>query len=400
MAPSDWPATRLGDVAEIAIGGTPSRSRPEFWAKSPEPEGHPWASIADLSVRKVTQTKERITDLGVRHSNVKPVEPGTVLMSFKLTIGRTAFAGVHLYTNEAIAAFRPRPQLDPEFLYHALPLAALSGDADVAIKGMTLNKAKLVDLPLRLPPLAEQRKIAAILSSVDETIEKTEAVIAQLDVVKKAMLEELLTRGIPGRHSRFKQTEIGEVPAEWEVAILGEACEFLDGQRVPIKASDRASMQGDVPYYGASGVVDWVNAHLFDEPLVLLSEDGANILTRSSPVAFKIAGRSWVNNHAHVLRPLPDWDHDFLVEYLQSIDYADYSTGTAQPKLNKQVCLGIEVPKPSASEQREIGSIVRALDERLAAERVGLRAASDLKASLSFALLTGELRIHVQAGGM
>jgi type I restriction enzyme S subunit len=80
-----------------------------------------------------------------------------------------------------------------------------------------------------LPSLPEQRKIAAILSSVDETIEKTEAVIERLQVVKKAMMQELLTRGLPGRHTRFKKTEIGEIPEEWDVVELGESGEWLSG---------------------------------------------------------------------------------------------------------------------------------------------------------------------------
>lgn len=389
MAPEAWISAHLGAVATITMGqAPPSTDVAESGDGLPFIQGNAEFGFRHPSPKKICRVP------------LKVAEVGDVLVSVRAPVGALNVADRRLAIGRGLAAIRLHG-IDGDFGWHAI--AAASVQLQRVAQGSTfeaVNRDNLAAMVLPLPPLAEQRKIAAILSSVDETIEKTEAVIAQLDVVKKAMLEELLTRGIPGRHSRFKQTEIGEVPAEWEVAILGEACEFLDGQRVPIKASDRASMQGDVPYYGASGVVDWVNAHLFDEPLVLLSEDGANILTRSSPVAFKIAGRSWVNNHAHVLRPLPDWDHDFLVEYLQSIDYADYSTGTAQPKLNKQVCLGIEVPKPSASEQREIGSIVRALDERLAAERVGLRAASDLKASLSFALLTGELRIHVQAGGM
>jgi type I restriction enzyme S subunit len=114
----------------------------------------------------------------------------------------------------------------PGYLLYALPRAAEEhGEVDVAVKGKTLNKAKLIDLPLLLPPLPEQRKIAAILSSVDDAIEATQAVIDQLQVVKKAMMAELLTRGLPGRHTRFKMTEIGEIPEEWEVRRIGDLIE-------------------------------------------------------------------------------------------------------------------------------------------------------------------------------
>src|SRR5690606_3722486 len=98
------------------------------------------------------------------------------------------------------------------------------------------------------------------------------------------------------------------------------------------------SFSGPYPYYGASGVIDHVAEFIFDGDFVLLAEDGANILNRSTPIAFKANGRFWVNNHAHVLRPKSGIDHDFLTEYLESLNFERFNTGTTQPKLNRQVC--------------------------------------------------------------
>ncbi len=126
-------------------------------------------------------------------------------------------------------------------------------------------------------------------------------------------------------------------------------------QNVDPLVGDRAKMRGSIPYYGASGVVDHVNQYLFDEDLILLGEDGGeNILSRVVPLAFKVSGKCWVNNHAHVLRPRSDFDIDFLTAYLESLDYSGLNTGTAQPKLNKQSCLSVQVAKPPLEEQRRI----------------------------------------------
>ena len=144
----------------------------------------------------------------------------------------------------------------------------------------------------------------------------------------------------------------------WESVALGEAVEFLDGQRRPVKATDRARMQGSVPYYGASGIVDLVNQYIFDEELILLGEDGENILSRVVPLAFKISGKAWVNNHAHVLRTRPDFDVDYLTAYLESLDYSGLNSGTAQPKLNKRSCLSIRVMKPPLQEQKRIAAAI------------------------------------------
>ena len=94
----------------------------------------------------------------------------------------------------------------------------------------------------------------------------------------------------------YKLTEVGVIPEDWEVCGLGEAADFLDGMRKPVKSIDRAKVQGIYPYYGASGIVDYVNDYLFDDELILLGEDGENILSRNLPLAFQVSGKIWVNN--------------------------------------------------------------------------------------------------------
>lgn len=230
--PVDWLQVPLGEVCRIEIGGTPSRNVPRFWAD--KHSGYPWLSIADLKASRVYDTAERITDAGVRNSNVKPIPANTPVMSFKLTIGRAAVAGVNMYSNEAIAAFHADSTvIAPGWLFYELPRAALRGISDTAVKGSTLNKAKLRKLPLELPPLPEQRQIAEILDTLDEAIRKTEQVIAKLQQVKQGLLHDLLTRGIddngelrdPDRHpEQFKDSLLGRIPKGWEVCPACEVC--------------------------------------------------------------------------------------------------------------------------------------------------------------------------------
>ena len=141
---------------------------------------------------------------------------------------------------------------------------------------------------------------------------------------------------------------------------MGECVEFLDTQRKPLEGAKRVS--GSYPYYGASGIVDYVDGYLFDEELVLLSEDGANITDRNYPVCFLAAGKYWVNNHAHVLKILPENENNFICNSLERKDYTQYNTGMAMPKLNKEVCKSIPVECPSYEEQKKIGDYFRNLD--------------------------------------
>jgi type I restriction enzyme S subunit len=175
----------------------------------------------------------------------------------------------------------------------------------------------------------------------------------------------------------YKQTEVGVIPEDWEECYLSDAVDFLDGQRRPIKSSEREKVKGIYPYYGASGIIDYVNDYIFNEELILLGEDGENILSRNLPLAFQVKGKIWVNNHAHVLKPKENFDIIFLTNFLESLDYSLLNSGTAQPKLNKQSCLKIKIAKPTKIEQAaiatalsDVDALISALDNLIAKKRL------------------------------
>jgi type I restriction enzyme, S subunit len=228
---SEWVERPLGELANLEIGGTPSRDNPDYWADA-NGDGHPWVSISDLRAGRVAETSERITDLGVRHSNVKPIKRGTVLMTFKLTIGEVAVADCDLFTNEAIVALAPKSkEISSEFLFHILPGAAKSAVTDAAIKGATLNKDKLAKLVIRYPENVDQQAtIARILRALNSQIEATEGLIAKQERVRAGLMQDLFTRGVDAhgqlRTARdqaphfYHQIELGWLPLGWEAPEL------------------------------------------------------------------------------------------------------------------------------------------------------------------------------------
>ena len=144
-----------------------------------------------------------------------------------------------------------------------------------------------------------------------------------------------------------------DIDPSWEMFELGDVYESnLDSKRIPITKSDRE--EGDIPYYGASGIVDYVKDFIFDERLLLVSEDGANLKDRNYPIAFSISGKSWVNNHAHVLKFGSYENQKFIEFYLNKISLEPYITGSAQPKINQSALNSIKVPNPSMEIQKEI----------------------------------------------
>ncbi len=150
---------------------------------------------------------------------------------------------------------------------------------------------------------------------------------------------------------------------DWEERKLNEVAIFYNGQRIPIDSSLRK--QGEYPYYGATGIIDYVEDYIFDGEFVLLAEDGANITMRNSPIAYLTQGKFWLNNHAHIMA-MKDGSNNFLVQLLEKQNYEKYNSGTAQPKLNSQVVKSLNFLFPTKEEQKKIGSFFKQLDNTIA----------------------------------
>ena len=161
---------------------------------------------------------------------------------------------------------------------------------------------------------------------------------------------------------------------------MGDVVEFLDTMRKPLEGAKRIS--GPYPYYGASGIVDYVDGYLFDEELVLLSEDGANITDRNYPVCYLASGKYWVNNHAHVLKTKDGNENNFICNSLERKDYKQYNSGMAMPKLNQEVCRGIPISCPSFDEQKKIGDYFRNLDHLITLHQRKLKHVKMMKKSM------------------
>lgn len=182
---------KIADAFILQMGKTPARANEEYWNDG----SNPWVSIADLSSynKYVTETKETITDLGVTKSGIKVVPANTVIMSFKLSLGKTAITTTPVYTNEAIMAFIPngRYDVDTDYLYHLCSGRDWSKGTNRAVMGATLNKATLSEIEISLPPLAEQKHIADILNKVDALINHRKEQLSGLDELVKSRFNEL-----------------------------------------------------------------------------------------------------------------------------------------------------------------------------------------------------------------
>ena len=159
------------------------------------------------------------------------------------------------------------------------------------------------------------------------------------------------------KYAEYKESGVewlGEVPKHWVIGKVKYVTENLDKSRVPLSSLERGKRPGIYPYYGASGIIDYIDDYLFDEDTILFGEDGANLLARSTPLAFLATGKYWVNNHAHVLKA-KDGLNRFWVMVLENIDITPVVSGSAQPKLTSEALGNLNVVyPPSIDERREI----------------------------------------------
>ena len=298
------------------------------------------------------------------------------------TVGK-AIEIYHTGTSKVVSglhtmACRPNDKYAPKYMgyyinsptYHNQLLPYMQG-----IKVTSIGRKNIADTVIYYPAdLEEQQKIADFLSTVDEVIAQSEAEVQNLEQQKKATMQKIFSQEV-----RFKREDGTEYP-EWEQYRLEDTVDFLDEKRKPITSKYRKA--GQYPYYGASGIIDFIDDYIFDEELVLLSEDGANIVDRNYRVAFIATGKYWVNNHAHCLRPKQGFASYFISEALESIDYTVYNTGSAQPKLNQEVCRNLPLMCPCLEEQQKIADFLSAYDEAIRYAKQELDKWKELKKGL------------------
>lgn len=306
-----------------------------------------------------------------------------------------------------LALIRPDDRyIDGAYLARCFAAEGLADQFRIAANGITrfgLDTQSIKCAVFPLPPLPEQRAIAAFLdretARIDELIGHKERLIALLEEKRQAVISHAVTRGLDPAAS-LKDSGvpwIGMVPRKWQIKRLKYSVQFLNYRRVPISSEERGGLEKTYPYYGASGIIDLVDRYLFDEPLILIAEDGANLLSRSTPLAFLATGKYWVNNHAHILKP-KSAHLTYWVERLNSISYEPFVSGSAQPKLTIEALANIEFAAPGDDEQRMIGRYIEKEVEKLTpivgGIRDGIARLHEYRTALISAAVTGQIDVR------
>ncbi|HHE1050470.1 restriction endonuclease subunit S [Staphylococcus aureus] len=364
----EWEEKKLGEVAKIYDG---THQTPKYTN-----EGIKFLSVENI--KTLNSSKYISEEAFEKEFKIRP-EFGDILMTRIGDIGTPNIVS----SNEKFAyyvslALLKTKNLNSYFLKKLILSSSIQNELwrktlHVAFP-KKINKNEIGKIKINYPKKQEQQKIGQFFSKLDRQIELEEQKLELLQQQKKGYMQKIFSQEL-----RFKDENGNDYP-EWEERRFADIFKFHNKLRKPIKENLR--VKGSYPYYGATGIIDYVDDFIFDGNYLLIGEDGANIITRSAPLVYLVNGKFWVNNHAHILSPL-NGNIQYLYQVAELVNYEKYNTGTAQPKLNIQNLKIISVViSTNLEEQQKIGSFLSKLDRQIDLEEQKLELLQQRKKAL------------------
>ena len=413
-----WSTVQLGEVVDL-LTGFPFRS--DEYVSDPEaPRLLRGANIAqgnlrwDDAKRWPQEAIENLTPYWLRHGDVvvamdRPwIEAGLKSSSVRET-------DLPALLVQRVARLRGSDRLDTRFLSyvigcHDFAQHILSVQTGTAVPHISAQQIK--EFEFLLPHVHEQRAIAHILGTLDDKIELNRRMNETLEAMARALFKSWFVDFDPvrakmeGRDTglpqdiadlfpdRLVDSEMSEIPERWEATSLGTVIEIHDRKRIPLNKRQRAERQGPYPYYGAAGIMDYVNDFLFDGVYILTGEDGSVVDAHGHPVVQYVWGKFWVNNHAHVLKGRKDISDEHLYLLLQRANITAFVTGAVQPKLNQKNLKAIPLVLPTGPACRVFSGLVAPLFARVRHNADESERLVALRDALLPKLISGEIRVQ------
>ena len=357
--PEGWRWVRLGEVFDLQQGASMSPQRRS--GLNPRPflrtKNIRWGTVEVSDLDEMDFSDAEVEKLKLQTGDLLVCEGGDV--------GRTAIwegqLPLALYQNHIHRLRAKDTSVEPRFIMYWMQaayqvfLAYQGAESRTAIPNLSGRRLKEFLVPL--PPLAEQRRIAARVNELMERIREARRLRAQAREDAERLWQSVLADTFPRPGS--------DLPSGWRWVRLGEVCDILDRLRKPVKKKDR--IPGDIPYCGANGIIDYVDGFTHEGEYVLLAEDGG-FYGPGAPSAYVMEGRFWANNHVHIIRGKNGLLlNQLLRSYLVATDLKPFLTGATRPKLTQRAMFSIPIPLPPLAEQRRIVAHLEAVQEKIGA---------------------------------
>lgn len=382
--PEDWDIGTFADfLITFSAGATPYRGIPDNFVGT-----IPWISSGELNYCEIENTREHISSDAQKNTHLTLHKPGTFLIAITGleaagTRGRCAFVKTPATTNQSCLAINSTDKMTVRYLFWFYRQWSdyLAFNFSQGSKQQSFTAEIVKRLPLYAPKYKEQEKIAEALSDVDTLIRELDTLLEKKRSIMQGAMQDLLTahHRLPGFNEPWKEETVDNI------------CIRFDNLRIPVAETLRK--KGNIPYYGANGIQDYVDGFTHDGEYILLAEDGANNL-RDYPIRY-VKGKIRVNNHAHVLQGKPNKaDTRYLSYGLKTIDFESNIVGNGRAKLNAKTLMDLHVIIPSTTaEQIAIAEVLSDMDveiEELEAKRDKYIA---VRQGMMQQLLTGKIRL-------
>ena len=382
--PEDWDIGTFADfLITFSAGATPYRGIPDNFVGT-----IPWISSGELNYCEIENTREHISSDAQKNTHLTLHKPGTFLIAITGleaagTRGRCAFVKIPTTTNQSCLAINSTDKMTVKYLFWFYRQWSdyLAFNFSQGSKQQSFTAEIVKRLPLYAPKYKEQERIAEALSDLDKLIRELDTLIQKKRSIMQGTMQDLLTvrRRLPGFDEPWKEETVDNI------------CIRFDNLRIPVAEALRK--KGNIPYYGANGIQDYVDGFTHDGEYILLAEDGANNLI-DYPIRY-VKGKIWVNNHAHVLQGKPNKaDTRYLSYGLKTIDFESNIVGNGRAKLNAKTLMDLRVVIPSTTaEQIAIAEVLSDMDaeiETLESKRDKYIA---VRQGMMQQLLTGKIRL-------
>lgn len=380
---TEWIECTLDKLGEIVGGATPSTKCEDYYGGS-----IPWITPKDLSSfkgRYITSGERNITEKGLASCSAQMMPKDAVLFTSRAPIGYVAIASQSVCTNQGFKSIVVNEKADPLFVYYLLKYnkdaieAMGSGTTFKEVSGKTMRAVK-VRIPL---DVSYQKRIAAVLDSLDTKIENNERINDNLLAQAQMLYKQFFPYGVQD-----------DLPDGWRIGTVGEIIEIHDSKRIPLSGADRSKMEKKIyPYYGAASLMDLVDNYIFDGKYLLLGEDGTVVDDAGYPILQYVWGQFWVNNHSHILTGRLGYDVESLYMLFKQTPVKSIVTGAVQPKISQANLRSVQVVIPPEHNLREYNDLVEPLFSLFRANEEECKTFTALRDMLLPKLMSGEIDV-------
>lgn len=393
-----WKTVPLGDICtRVCSGGTPKSNVEEYYNGD-----IPWLNTKEVDFNRIYETERSISQLGFDNSSAKWVEPDTIVVAmYGATAGKIGIIKNRMTTNQACCNLTINPLLaDYNYVYFFLKtkydymLSLANGGAQ-----QNLNAGIIKQLEIPLPELETQKRIARILSSLDDKIELNRKTNQNLEEQAKAIFKSWFVDFEPFQDCEFVDSELGRIPKGWEVGTLGDIIELHDHKRIPLSSRQRENMEKKYPYYGAASLMDYVDNYLFDGVYTLLGEDGTVVTDDGMPVLQYVWGKFWVNNHAHILTGKNGHSAETLYVLLKNTPVKSIVTGAVQPKISQANLKSIPIIITPQDIIQKYGALIEPFFEEIRRNSDESSRLVSIRDTLLPKLMSGEISLKEETYG-